>query len=297
MRIIEEEQLDFDDLLICPQNSTILSRSDVNIEREIKWYNKDNTKKFSLSFIPVGTSNMGTVGTCNFAKKMVLSNHIACLEKHIDKNEIENLLNELTKIAESEGKDGNYYKDKVILSIGIREELDNIKYFYDKFNIKMIMIDSPNGYIPSLIKRIEDIHNYCVNSFIIAGNVVDSSGAVEILRAGAKCVKVGIGNGSCFVGRTLIKTENGIKQIKDISLGEKVLTHTGEFKKVINKFEFSDREQLIKINDIECTPDHKFFVIDKIYASEINDDNYLKYGKWVEAKDIDIGKHLLIEIK
>lgn len=210
MRIIEEEQLDFDDLLICPQNSTILSRSDVNIEREIKWYNKDDTKKFSLSFIPVGTSNMGTVGTCNFAKKMVLSNHIACLEKHVDKNEIENLLNELTKIAESEGKDGNYYKDKVILSIGIREELDNIKYFYDKFNIKMIMIDSPNGYIPSLIKRIEDIHNYCVNSFIIAGNVVDSSGAVEILRAGAKCVKVGIGNGSCC--RTRTKTGVGRPQ-------------------------------------------------------------------------------------
>lgn len=46
MRIIEEEQLDFDDLLIAPKCSTILSRSEVNLAREFKWYDAENKQKF-----------------------------------------------------------------------------------------------------------------------------------------------------------------------------------------------------------------------------------------------------------
>lgn len=74
----------------------------------------------------------------------------------------------------------------------------------------MIMVDAPNGYIPSLTKRVEELHIACPDAFIIAGNVVDAAGASEILKAGAKCIKVGIGNGSCC--RTRVKTGVGRPQ-------------------------------------------------------------------------------------
>ena len=110
MRILEEEQLDFDDVLIQPKCSKILSRSQVNLYREFKWYNLSNTQKFTMTCISYGPSNMGTVGTCRIAKIMAKSGHIACLEKHISYDEIALLLSELSQEEVS----------RVIPSIGIK---------------------------------------------------------------------------------------------------------------------------------------------------------------------------------
>ena len=36
-----------------------------------------------------------------------------------------------------------------------------------------------------------------------------------------------------------------------------------EIHKVLNKFCYSHHKEIIKINNIECTPNHQFYVIDK----------------------------------
>lgn len=203
MRIIEEEQLDFSDVLIQPKCSKILSRSQVNLEREFKWYDSDNVKHTN-SCIPVGTSNMGTVGTIKMAELMVKSNHFACLEKHISTFAISDLFVRLSE----------YERGLVVLSIGIKENTENLFRLYDKWNVKMIMIDVPNGYIPSLINRIKEVRSHCKDSFIIAGNVVDAAGAAQIVDAGANCVKAGIGNGSVCITR--LKTGVGRPQLSTI---------------------------------------------------------------------------------
>ena len=203
MRIIEEEQLDFDDVLIQPKCSKILSRSQVNLEREFKWYSEDNVKH-TISCIPVGTSNMGTIGTIKMANLMVKNNHFACLEKHIPVSDIDSLFGTLN----------DHERSLVVPSIGIKEDPKDLFYLYDKWNIKMIMIDVPNGYIPSLIERIKEIRNHCKNSLIIAGNVVDAAGAAQIIDAGANFVKAGIGNGSACVTR--LKTGVGRPQLSTI---------------------------------------------------------------------------------
>ena len=201
MRIIEEQQLDFDDVLIQPKCSKILSRSQVSLVREFKWYNKDNDTKYTMSCIPFGTTNMGTVGTCRMAKLMAESGHIACLEKHISKDEITAMLNGMSYDAQQ----------RVVMSIGIKEPIYDIIDVYNRFNVRMMMVDVPNGYIPSLLERVKEMHEKCPNAFIIAGNVVDAAGASQILDAGAKCVKTGIGNGS--VCRTREKTGVGRPQL------------------------------------------------------------------------------------
>lgn len=285
MRIIEEEQLDFDDVLIQPKCSKILSRSEVNLEREFKWYDIDNTKKVTMSCIPFGPTNMGTVGTCKMAKVMVKSKHIACLEKHIPYEEIESLYSDLSYDEAA----------RVIPSIGIKESTDGIKRLYDKFHIKMLMIDVPNGYIPSLVERVKELHAYCKDTCIIAGNIVDAAGASQLMDAGVKVLKTGIGNG-CFLGDTLILTELGLKRIQDIDIGEKVLTHEGTFSTVTNKFTFNTHKNIIDINGIKCTPNHKFYVANVNDLSKITTDNYKDYCVWIEAEKLDPTIHKLIKI-
>lgn len=228
MRIIEEIQLDFSDVLIQPKCSKILSRSEVNLKREFKWYNKDNVKQ-TVSFIPVGTTNMGTCGTLKMAKLMAESGHFACLEKHIKYEDIDKLFESLSEEA----------RNSIVPSIGIKETTTDLFRLYDKWHIKMIMIDVPNGYIPSLMARIKEVRNHCIDSFIIAGNIVDAAGASQILDAGANCCKGSIGNGSaCLtrattgVGRpqlsTIIETADFCHQRGAYFMSDGGVTNTGD---------------------------------------------------------------------
>ena len=204
MRIIEEEQLDFDDVLIQPKCSKILSRSQVSLEREFKWYDINNTKKMKMSCIPFGTTNMGTVGTCKMAKLMVESGHIACLEKHIPYEELEELFSSLSLEA----------SQRVIPSIGIKETIESLVRLYKKFHVSMMMVDVPNGYIPTLVDRVKELHKQCPDACIIAGNVVDAAGASQLMDAGVKVVKAGIGNGSVCITRE--KTGVGRPQLSTL---------------------------------------------------------------------------------
>jgi len=80
--------------------------------------------------------------------------------------------------------------------------------------------------------------------------------------------------GGCLVAGTNILTQNGLKPINEITLGEKVFTKEGIFKEVLDTHHFSNKDLLeIEFEDgykVTCTPEHKFFINDM----------------WVEAKDI-----------
>lgn len=285
MRVIEEEQLDFDDVLIQPKCSKILSRNEVSLSREFKWYNADNSLKFTMTCIPVGTSNMAATGTCKMAKLMTKSGHLACLEKHIPHEELEELFASFSSEEAS----------RVIPSIGIRESTDSIVKLYSKYHLKMIMVDVPNGYIPSLVDRVKELHERCKDACLIAGNVVDAAGASQLMDAGVKIVKAGIGNG-CFLGNMEVLTKSGLKKIQDICNGDYVMTHTGKYEKVINKFTYNTHRHIIDINGIKCTPNHKFYVAKIEDLPKITEDNYKDYCIWVEAEKLDTTKYRLVKI-
>lgn len=154
-----------------------------------------------MSCIPFGSTNMGTVGTCKIAKMMAKSGHIACLEKHISHEELEELFADLSEEEAS----------RVIPSIGIKEPIDSIVKLYERFQLKMIMVDVPNGYIPTLVDRVKELHEKCKDACMIAGNVVDAAGAAQLMDAGVKIVKAGIGNGSACLTR--LKTGVGRPQL------------------------------------------------------------------------------------
>ena len=70
MRIIEEEQLDFDDLMLMPQHSDMNSRKEVILERTIKWIGNDGIVH-SFDCIPIMAANIIGIGCPSVAKVLV----------------------------------------------------------------------------------------------------------------------------------------------------------------------------------------------------------------------------------
>lgn len=93
----------------------------------------------------------------------------------------------------------------------------------------------------------------------------------------------------CFVGETLIKTNKGNKQIKDIKKGDIVAsynetTHRIEWKKVLKTMIHQNRE-VICINDTYCTSNHPWFTQRGwVKAEEINKNDKILRCVWKGSK-------------
>ena len=175
-----------------------------------------------------------------------------------------------------------------LLNLSINKAVD------DKYHI---LIDIANGHMAKLhdtVKKAKDL--YGKHMVIMAGNVANPETFKILSKAGADYIRIGIGNG-CFTGDMKIITASGRKKIVNIEVGEKVLTHTGEFKSVLNVKKIPYDGELIKINDnITCTPDHEFYVLNKKYLNFINDENVDNLCEWVSAMEFSKNSnYLLIE--
>lgn len=96
----------------------------------------------------------------------------------------------------------------------------------------------------------------------------------------------------CFPRGSMVLTDSGYKDIADIQVGDKVLTHLGNWKPVVRVMNNGIKD-LVKLtfNDgavIRCTPNHKFLCTNEAFDCE-------NVGEWVEAKDI--GENYPIWIK
>jgi hypothetical protein len=167
----------------------------------------------------------------------------------------------------------------------------------DANNTYYALIDIANGHMNRLKEAIEKAKfNYEKHIVIMAGNIANPKTYVELSNAGADYIRVGIGGGSgCFVKNTLITmSNNSLKPIQDIGVGDNVKTLDGEHVVLSTKTTYCHKK--IKINnEIECTLDHKFLVINKDDKCKINDDNLMKFAFYIEAEKLDMGKHLLVK--
>lgn len=263
-------RLDFNDILIQPATTT-----NINSRREVNPFD-------SNGMLPIFTAPMDTV---------------------VDKNNITKFFNNKINVCFPRQKE--YYRSgmfhyftSISLDDFIKTYLNNDISFAIS-NKDYVLIDIANGHMKKMTDAISQAkEKYGDKLFIMAGNVANPDTFLELGKAGADAVRIGIGNGNgCFLDGTKVLTNKGYKNIEDIEIGEYVLTHLKEFKEVIGKTRYSSDEQIYKINNIECTENHEFYVVNKVDIDLINDDNYPNYAFWIEAKNIDEEKHLLLEIE
>jgi GMP reductase len=201
------QELDFDNVFILPQPSSISSRSQVNLERTFNFvnnlndendYDRDDIVKYkgtrlSWTGIPIIAANMDTTGTFkvyNALKKykmLTALNKFYTVQDYIDasKSGIE--------------LDPEYF----MVTTGITE--DNFKNLQDVVsytNSKWICIDVANGYMECFVDFCKKVRKLYPNKIIVAGNVVTGEMVNNLVtKAGVDIIKVGIGSGSACLTR------------------------------------------------------------------------------------------------
>ena len=271
-KIINETKLDFDDVLIVPQRSTLTSRSEINLERTFHFYHSPRI----WTGVPIMCANMSF---CSFEMAKALAKHkmVACLHKY---HKVDQLISYFKEYPQN--------IDYTFVSIGYKKsDLNHLLEFKEKTGLQPnICIDVPNGHMDVFVKYCKKVRDSFPESIIIAGNVTNTSSTQELLiYGGVDIVKVGIGGG-CFVAGTKVLTNKGYKSIESIKIGEQVITHTGRLQTVIGTNTRLETNTIIDINGIHCSPNHQFYVVSKEDAKFVNNDNLTKYAKWISASDL-----------
>lgn len=190
--------LDFNDVLIVPQRSTLTSRSEINLERTFKFYHSPRT----WHGVPIMCSNMSF---CSFdiANELAKYKMIACLHKY---HSLEKVLDYFYKHPKN--------IDYTFISIGYKKsDIDYLLKLKEQTDIQPnICIDVPNGHMDVFVEYCKKVRDNFPDSIILAGNVTNTSSTQElIIYGGVDIVKVGIGGGSACTTRFL--TGCGIPQL------------------------------------------------------------------------------------
>ena len=201
MRIEHDVKLTFDDVLIRPKRSTLVSRSDVTLVRDFKFRHSDTT----WTGVPIVAANMDTTGV--FGVSRVLQNHrmLTCLQKFYSTKQC------------SDAWDDGIDPGHVAITCGSTEDSMELlkKKMATSDKLSMICVDVANGYREVFLDFIKEVRRNYQNSIVIAGNVATREMTEALILAGADIVKVGIGPGSVCTTRKVAGV--GYPQLSAIS--------------------------------------------------------------------------------
>jgi len=194
----ETEGLTFDDVLIKPNQSSIVSRKSIDISWKLGDFKFD---------IPVISSNMTTVTEIDMALQMAdlgglgIIHRFMPAELQLEQTEFFKSLNHSAPVCHSVGSMLNDKK--------------RIRFLIDNKAADILCVDIAHGnntaHMEPTLKFIRDLG---FEGPIIAGNTAGVASANNLINWGADMVKIGIGPGS--VCTTRIKTGVGIPQLTAI---------------------------------------------------------------------------------
>lgn len=202
MRIEYDIKLGFKDVMIRPKRSTLKSRSQVDLNREIKFMHGNHIWKG----IPIMAANMDNVGTFKMATALFKHSLLTTIHKHYTLDEWKVFVKNAPRGIE----------DFIAISTGTgAKDANKLSAIFKIFpQFKFICIDVANGYSEHFVDFVKQTRENYPEAIIIAGNVVTGEMVEELLLAGADIVKVGIGPGS--VCTTRVKTGVGYPQLSAI---------------------------------------------------------------------------------
>jgi len=200
MRIEDEIKLTFDDVLIRPKRSTLVSRSEVDLTRDFKFKYTSKT----WSGVPIISANMDTTGTFETAKSLEKYGILTAIHKFYSLKDWEDNLKNLNP-------------KYLIVTVGSSdEEFNKAKNIFKLNNeLDFLCLDVANGYREDFLQAVAKFREAFPDKIIMAGNVATREMTEAIILAGADIVKVGIGPGSVCTTRKVAGV--GYPQLSSIS--------------------------------------------------------------------------------
>ena len=201
MRIERDLKLTFDDVLIRPKRSTLISRSDVNLVREFTFRHTEET----WDGVPIVAANMDTTGLFSIADILQGHKMLTCTQKFYSTQEFVD--------AWENGVNSEF----VAVTCGSTDESFELlkRKMATNKGLKMICIDVANGYREVFLNFVKKVRGEFSEKIIIAGNVATREMTEALILAGADIVKVGIGPGSVCTTRKVAGV--GYPQLSAIS--------------------------------------------------------------------------------
>jgi IMP dehydrogenase len=181
--------LTFDDVGLIPKFSNIVSRLNTNIQTKL------GRDVFKSPFIP---ANMDSVISTDLAK--------LCKERGapIIFHRFSPIYQQIEWVRD--------FPD-AYMSIGVRESAINFDILYDA-GCRRYCIDIAHGHSQSVIDIIKKIKEKDSQNQIIAGNVCTYNGVIDLAKAGADIIKIGVGPGAACITRMM--TGYGVPQFSAI---------------------------------------------------------------------------------
>ncbi|XP_046386671.1 GMP reductase 2-like [Ischnura elegans] len=186
--ILNDVKLDFKDVLLRPKRSTLRSRADVNLNRQITFKNSMQ----AYNGVPIIASNMDTIGTFEMAITLAKHGLFTTIHKYYSIDEWKSFAANnpdcLKYVAASSGTgQGDFERLSQILT-----EIPEVT---------VACLDVANGYSQVFVDYVRKVRQAFPKITIIAGNVVTGEMVEELILSGADIVKVGIGPGSVCTTR------------------------------------------------------------------------------------------------
>ena len=203
-KIQEEVKLDFKDVLIRPKRSTLKSRSQVTLERNIKMKHSGR----ELNCVPIIAANMDTVGTFEMAVALAKHKMLCAVHKHYSVDQWSAFVKAHAEVVPF-----------LAVSSGISED-DFAKLgaiIKACPSITTICLDVANGYSEHFVNFVRKTRASYPQHTIIAGNVVTGEMVEELILSGADIVKVNttrtplFHSWSCITGWIRDLTTEGIE--------------------------------------------------------------------------------------
>lgn len=196
----------FDDILLVPKHSKILTRSSVSLNTVIG--NVKNPEAWVSLQSPIVMAPMEFISSPLMIEKVIHYGGIAFVQRHQDNNSRIFQLDKLSKTVLDIRRLG--------FAINIAE-VDN-KELLDKvlsYGTKMILLDIAFGHTQGGLDAVEKLRSYLPkNIHIMSGNVSSYEAYKDLMDAGCDSVRVGIGGGASCTTR--VATGFGVPVLSSI---------------------------------------------------------------------------------
>jgi IMP dehydrogenase len=188
----------------------ILTNRDLRFEKRLDEKISTVMTKDHLITVPVGT-------TLEESKEILHKNRIEKLLVVDDHNHLKGLIT--IKDIEKMRKYPNSCKDalgrlRVGAAIGTGKDREARAEALIEAGVDVLVIDTAHGHSEDVLNTVREIKENFPDAQIIAGNVATKEGTLDLIKAGADAVKVGVGPGSICTTRVVAGV--GIPQLSAI---------------------------------------------------------------------------------